>query len=137
MRIVCDTNILISAIAFPGGLPERILRAAISGTFMNCVSPDILTEFTRVLEKKLRFSIIETDQPVRLISAVSTIVYPETRLEIVKDDETDNRILECAVAARAEYLVTGDKRHLLPLKKHGEIRIVSARDLVLETRLVQ
>lgn len=136
MIIVCDTNVLVSAIAFPGGIPDKIVRSIFSGRFKHATSPDVLTELRRVLERILDVEHQQIESWVLLITQESQLVYPSERLSVVKVDDTDNRILECAQAARAEYLVTGDRKHLLPLKAYKGTSIVSPREFASKVGLV-
>jgi putative PIN family toxin of toxin-antitoxin system len=55
-----------------------------------------------------------------MIREIAVVVEPKTKLKVIMDDEADNRILECAVHVQADFLVTGDKRHLLPLGQYKE-----------------
>lgn len=131
MIIVCDTNVLVSALAFPGGVPDKILRAVFSGRLEHATSPDILTELRKVLKKVLGVEDKTIESLVKFVAESSRLVYPTERLHIIKEDESDNRILECAVTAKADFLITGDKKHLLPIKKYHGTAIVSPRDFFL------
>jgi putative PIN family toxin of toxin-antitoxin system len=110
-RVVADTNVIVSAFA-SGGNPKAILLLAASGGIELFAAEAILEEVTRVLTgHKIRWA------PSRLVDALSGlpahIIDPgPPRLAIVRDHD-DNRILECAVAARAHYLVTGDRDLLI------------------------
>lgn len=64
------------------------------------------------------------------IGTFVNIVTPRQKISLIKEKVDDNRILECALAAKADYLITGDKKHLLPLKKINGCRILSARDFM-------
>jgi predicted nucleic acid-binding protein len=77
------------------------------------------------LRDKFRFTQRETDERMRVIRGMATVVEPTERIGVVAAKDDDNRILECAVAARADYLVTGDKEHLLPLRSIGTTQIVT------------
>ncbi len=136
MIIVCDTNVLVSAILFPGGLPDKIVRGIFSGRFQHATSPDILTELKRVLGSKLGMGEDITKPFRELLVKNSRVVYPTERLSVVKEDETDNRILECAATADAQFLITGDQKHLLPLKNFQNIKIVSPREFVTMTEII-
>ena len=70
----------------------------------------------------------EAKEALRLLSTV--VVDPEASISIVKGSEADNRILECAVEARADFIVTGDKRHLLPLATFRGVKIVSPAEFL-------
>lgn len=126
-KIVTDTNVIVSAVHF-GGPPEEILLLANNGGIELFLSPFILDETARVLEKKLQWERGRIRRLIEALEEVSTIIEPRPEASVVRDDEADNRILDCAVEAKADFLVTGDKRHLLPLKRHKGIRIVTPRE---------
>lgn len=130
IKIVCDTNILISAYVFPGGTTDEILSLVGLGELAMYLSPDIISEFKKVLSKKFKYSIEEVGVFVGRILEITTLVYPSERLKIVERVDADNRILECATASGADYIVTGDKRDLLPLKTIGQCKIVSPREFL-------
>lgn len=130
MKIVCDTNILISAYVYPGGTMDEILDIARRGDVRLCLSPDIISEFKAVLVRKFKYSAEEAGVFIGRVLAIATLVYPSERLSIVKRVDADNRILECAVAAKADYLITGDKRDLLPLKEIGKTKVITAREFL-------
>jgi uncharacterized protein len=125
VRVVLDTNVLLSALAFPGGKPDQVLQRVRGGDADLFLSSFILGELERILREKLRYSKRETDDRVRAIRRMATLVEPGERIDLITAKDEDNRILECAVAARADYLVTGDKRHLLPLRSIGGTLVVT------------
>ena len=125
MRIVLDTNVLLSALAFPGSKPDQVLHRIRRGEVNLFLSPFILTELERVLREKFRFSKRQTDDRVTTIRRMATMVEPVERIALVVAKDDDNRILECALAARADYLVTGDTKHLLPLRSIGPTQILT------------
>lgn len=130
IKIVCDTNILISAYVFPGGTTDEILNLARLGDITLYLSPDIISEFKSVLVRKFKYSPEEAGVFIGRVLAISTLVYPSERLGIVERVDADNRILECAVASGADYLITGDKRDLLPLKSIGSCKIIKPREFL-------
>ena len=132
MIIVFDTNVLISAFLFPGGWPDKIVKAFLVGRLNHATSPDILTEFKKVLSKKFGLSEPKLKELVYLVSSSSKLVYPEERLDVIQADPQDNRILECAVSGQASYIITGDKQHLLPLRQFQKIHIVSPHQFSIE-----
>jgi putative PIN family toxin of toxin-antitoxin system len=123
VRVVFDTNIYISAFAIPGGNAEDAYLEAVRDTFELFTSVAILTEIAQILQTKFYWTTERTRDAVQAISATATVLRPRPSLHVLKD-EPDNRILECALAAQAEWIVSGD-RHLLMLKKYGHITIVS------------
>ncbi len=122
-RIVLDTNVLISAIAF-GGRPREVLGKVISGTFAIAISAEMPAEFQAVLEgKKFRYPSAIVRTIVNELLAVSELVRPTMKVEQIKADPADNRILECALESRDACIVTGD-RHLLELGQFEGIPIL-------------
>ena len=125
MRVVLDTNVLLSALAFPGSKPDQILLRDRHGEIEFFLSDFIVAELERILRDKFRFTTRQTDDRVSAIRRMATLVVPKERIALVAAKDDDNRILECAVAAHADYLVTGDKEHLLPLRSIGATQIVT------------
>jgi putative PIN family toxin of toxin-antitoxin system len=130
VRVVFDTNIYISAFAIPGGNAEDAYLKAIQGQFELFTSVAILTETARVLQTKFDWAEDRTRHAIQEISQTATVLRPRPTLHVLKD-EPDNRILECAIAAQAEWIVSGD-RHLLSLKRHTDIAIISLADFLAE-----
>ena len=125
MRVALDTNVLLSALAFPGSKPDQVLHRVRRGEVELFLSAFILPELERILRDKFRFTKRQIDERVRIIRRLATLVEPRERIAVAAARDDDNRILECALAARADYLVTGDKEHLLPLQSIGTTRIVT------------
>ena len=125
MRIVLDTNVLISALAFPGSKPDQILYRIRRGETELFISPFILSELDRVLREKFRFTKKEAEVRVNAIRAIAHVITPTERITLVTANDDDNRILECVAAAQVEFLVTGDKEHLLPLGSYRGTKIVT------------
>ena len=128
MRVVFDTNIYISALVIPGGNAEEAYVKALRGNFELFTSVAILTETVRVLQIKFEWTEDRIRQAIRNISETATVLRPRPTLHRLKD-EPDNRILECAIAAQADWIVTGD-RHLLVLKRHANSAIISLADFL-------
>lgn len=129
--VVLDTNVLVSALGWRG--PEHQLYARCrSGRPRLALSPALLEELRRVLEyPKLGFAEGEISAFFSDIREHALTVTPSRRLEVIQEDPEDNRVLECAVAAGARLVVSGDK-HLLSLEEYEGIRIVGARAALLE-----
>ena len=122
MKVVFDTNIYISAFVIPGGNAEKAYLHAIDGNFELCTSIAILTELARKLDEKFGWEKQKIVQLIISISDVATVLKTIPRLKVLSDDP-DNRILECALKAGADFLVTGDK-HLLKLKNFENFEII-------------
>ena len=126
MRVVFDTNILVSALAFPGGQGEAALRRIIEETDPLVLSRAILDALLDVLGRKFARDAEELAHVAVFLSELAVIVSPKRRLRVVQD-EPDNRILECAVTGRADCIVTGDKV-LRALKRYGNVRMLALRE---------
>ena len=122
MKIVFDTNIYISAFVIPGGNAEKAYLYAVDEDFELCTSIAILTELARKLDEKFGWEKQKIAQLITSISNLATVFKTTPWLKVVSDDP-DNRILECAIKADADFLVTGDK-HLLKLKNYGNFEII-------------
>ena len=128
MRVVFDTNVFVSAFVVPGSHGERALLLAQANRFELHTSVAILTETARVLRRKFDQDEDDIKQALRQISRTAVVSRPTSKLSVV-DDEADNRILECALDAAADLVVTGD-RHLLKLKRFERSAIVRLADFL-------
>jgi putative PIN family toxin of toxin-antitoxin system len=126
IRVVLDTNILVSALLQPQGLPARTLLLALEGiTAQLCVSGDIYSEYEEVIRRpKFNYSDAVIERALRTIRQNGIWVKPSHKVRACSDPD-DDIFLECAEAARAHYLVTGNLKHF-PLK-WADTQIVTAR----------
>ena len=125
MRVVLDTNVIISALNFPGN--ERlVLELALRGRFEFYLSLFILEEVAGVLTRKFGWDEERTAQVIRVIENAASVIDPLRLPELIEGGHPDNRVLDSAVAANADYLITGDRRHLLPIGEHQGTIIVNA-----------
>lgn len=129
IKVVCDTNVYISAFLF-GGKPEEVIAIARNNEIELLISEDILAEVADVLKKKFGWTDEQISFTLDELRSIANLIIPDTRLKVIKNDETDNRFLECALAGGAKYLVTGDTRHLQPLKEFKGIQILSPADFL-------
>ncbi len=126
-RVVIDTNILISGLNWFGN-PYTILRKAYAKEFIFVISYDQFDEFRRVIEyDKFDFDIEDRDRMGSFVFDNALFIRPMERLDIVKDDPSDNMILECALEGKADFIVSGDS-HLLELKRFRGMPIPSPRE---------
>lgn len=128
LRVTLDTNIYVSGLNYSGN-PYQMLELARAKKVLVAVSDDILDEVKRVLQEKFRWPEHRAAQARRDIGAFSQHVSPASRIDVVKEDPDDDRVLECAVAAASDYIVTGDN-HLLRLGHYKGIRIVRVTDFL-------
>jgi len=127
LRIVFDSNVYISALLFKG-VPGKILEMAHKNKIILTVSDEIIVETVKILEEKFKWPQHNVDKFKRRLLDISENIPPSVKLDIIKERESDNRILECAVSGDANLIVSGDK-HLLKLKKHENIPIVRPKYL--------
>ena len=124
IKVAADTNVYISAILF-GGKPEEITRLAREGKVELLISEAILAEIAGVLKRKFNWSDWQISEVIKDIRAITTLITPTVTLSVIKEDEPDNRVLECATEGKAQYVISGDEHHLQPLKEYQGIKIVS------------
>jgi len=124
IKAVADTNVYISAILF-GGKSEEIRKLAREGEVELLISEPILAEIADVLKRKFNWFDWQISEVIRDIRSITTLITPAFTLSIIKEDEPDNRVLECAAEGKASYIVSGDEHHLQPLKEYEGIKILS------------
>lgn len=129
IQVVIDTNVVVSANLVDAGPSAAIFLLALNKKIIEmCVSPSVLSEYEEVLRRpRLRLAPSRIDSAMALIRNAARMVQPTTVLTI-SSHESDNRFYECAEAAQAGYLITGntkDFRH-----DHGITRIISPRDFL-------
>ena len=129
MKVVLDTNVVISGVLYSGS-PSRVLDMMVDAEYELCLSPFILGEVARVLAHKFNRSAQFITETLEDLRRIATIVDPAPQADAVPDDHADNRVLDCAAAAQADFLVTGDRRHLLPLVEYRGVRILNAADFL-------
>lgn len=131
MKVVFDTNVLVSALAFPGGRGEEALRRIIDERDELVISKPILDELLGVLARKFSRDAEELAHAAVFLTALAVLEKPTRRLRVLKDD-ADNRVLECALAGRVDAIVTGDQA-LLALGEYQGIELLSLRDYLDRT----
>jgi uncharacterized protein len=128
LRLVIDTNILVSAALKPDGLQRVVLRLALTKPGRLYVSADILAEYRDVLsrrELKIRKGLRQ--QLLQLVRNRSYLIVPSRAIHTTTDPD-DNKFLECADAAGADYLVTGNQRHYSRFWK--KTKVITSREFV-------
>jgi putative PIN family toxin of toxin-antitoxin system len=128
IRVVIDTNVLVSALLTRGGLPEAVINLAISGEVQWFSSESILAEYEDVLKRpRLAIDSGKSADAMAKIRATVSVVSPAVRVAAASDPD-DNQFLECAEAAQAHYVVTGNIRHYPEVWKGT--RIVTPREFI-------
>jgi len=125
VKVVFDTNVLVSALVFPGGRGEAALLRVVEERDQLYFSKPILDELLGVLARKFSRDKEELSRVALLLSELGVTVRRQ-KLRVVKD-EPDNRVLECALAGHVDAIVTGDQA-LLELREFHGVRIISLRE---------
>lgn len=141
LRLVLDTNVVVAGLLW-NGPPRRLIDWAIKGEAVELYSSAVLLdELARTLGSPkftARIAAFGTsiDALVLLYTALVSLVMPSRVLRVVTHDADDDHVIAAAVAARAELIVTGDRKHLLPLGSHQGVAIVTPREVIdrLEAR---
>jgi putative PIN family toxin of toxin-antitoxin system len=110
LRVVLDTNVVVSANVKLDGRQALILGLAFGGRFQLCVSEAMLAEYEEVLRRpRFKLDPERVSRAVAEIRRIALVVHPQKKLQVTRDPE-DNMVLDCAVEAEADYLVTGNTR---------------------------
>ena len=128
IRAVADTNVYVSALLF-GGAPEEFLSLARAGHISLHISSAIREELRRVLEEKFGWESTGVRAALAALAKFTTVEIPQTEVQAIAEDSSDNRVLECALAAQAHVIVSGD-RHLRKLRNFRGIRIMNPREFL-------
>ena len=123
MKIVLDTNVLISGI-FWGGHPKKILEMVVKGTVKLYATESIVKEYFRIIEKIGKKNPSIVNEWKMLLLDLLNIVEATEEISICRD-EYDDMFIECAVACGAKYIVSGEE--LLVLEKYREIQIITPK----------
>ena len=128
LRVTLDSNAYISALQF-SGRAVRLLRKAADGDLEIAISEPIITEVIGVLRDRFGWDGYRLHAERERIRGITKLVAPSETLDMIPWDPPDNRILECAVEAGSEFIVSEDK-DLLRLKEYGNARIISVVDML-------
>lgn len=134
LRLVLDTNVVVAGLLWSGP-PRRLLEAAVQGEIELFSSAVLLDELAHTLGYATFTARIEAFGStiaalVAQYTALVSLVAPASVPRVVANDADDDHVIAAAVAARAELIVTGDRKHLLPIGSHQGIAIVTAREVV-------
>ena len=133
VTLVLDTNVIVAALLWEG-VPRQLLEALAADPFVTLASsPHLLAELDRVLAKpqlsqRLQQSSLDADQLMARYARLVTIVQPQSVPRVVGGDADDDHVLALAVAAKAAFIVSGDRAHLLPIGRHAGIAIITPRE---------
>ena len=123
-KVVIDTNVFVSGLTFKGK-PREVLDLIWRGDIEACISSFIFKELEETLKKDFSWDRDQIKHTIEKIKAKTILVQPKNKVSVIKENDDDNRILECAIEGRVQYLISGDRKHLLPLKEYQGIKILS------------
>lgn len=134
MIVLLDTNIIISALLSSKGPPAEIIRRWQADEFGVVTSPALISELEQALgypqvRKYLKLSQEEIEGFLKRFTTVASVVPPQVTLDMIEKDPADNRVLECALAGGAAYIVSGN-HHLLELKEYRQVVILNPRSFL-------
>lgn len=133
MKVVCDTNVLVSALLWKGALVS-LYKLINEGKITVCFSGDTFKELVRVanyphIVAKAKEESLDFTEAIKTLALTSEIVSPVSTPKIIKQDPLDDKFLACAVACQASFIISGG-RHLLGLKEFEGIPIVSPKEFL-------
>jgi putative PIN family toxin of toxin-antitoxin system len=129
IRTVLDTNVVVSALLSPEGRPALVLKLAVSKQFRCYVSESLVEEYVEVLARaQFGWDHRRIDRLIRDLRAATTLVIPRRRLRITSDPD-DNKVMECALEARADFVVTGNVRDFPA--RYQDVRVISPLDFLV------
>ncbi|MBI3319528.1 MAG: putative toxin-antitoxin system toxin component, PIN family [Candidatus Omnitrophica bacterium] len=131
LRVVVDTNVLFSALAFPAeSPPARVFKLIVDGKILALSSPFIADELENNLRHKAGWDEAQLRALRRRLKLMIRLVVPTSRLSVIKRIEADNRVLECAVDAHADVLITGNLKDLRPIGAFQGMAILTPREFL-------
>jgi len=127
MRVVFDTNILISSSLWYNSVAYKLLIKLIKEDTQIFTTVEILDEYAKILKRDFRYSDEETNYIISKLLSFLKIVKPIEKFYVVKEDPDDNKILECAYFSNSKFIITYDN-HLLKLKEFKGIKIIKPEE---------
>jgi len=131
IKVVLDTNVYISAILF-GGKPETLISLAREKAIDIFISDLILNELIRIFKTKFGWNNDQIKILIEALYRITHFVIPTEKINVITVHQSDNCILECAIEANVNYIISGDKHHILPLKNYRGIKILSVSQFLNE-----
>jgi len=128
-KVVIDTNVFVSGLTFKGK-PREVLDLIWRGDIEACISSFIFKELEETLKKDFSWDRDQIKHTIEKIKAKTILIQPKNKVSVIKENDDDNRILECAMEGKAQYLISGDRKHLLPLKEYEGIKILSPAEFL-------
>lgn len=135
LKVVIDVNLFVSGVISKKGNPARLLELWRNSAFLAIISEQMLKDIKRALhyphiKNKYSLKDEEIEQAVDTIEKFAIVVPDVINLDVIKEDPDDNKVLACALVAKADCIVSGDKRHLLKLGIFKDIPIITVKDFL-------
>jgi len=131
LKVVFDTNVIVSAALKEQSLPALLLSLGLEAKVKFFVSTELINEYQKVLLRpRLKLNKKDCMELIERIQEKALMIHPKKTLSILKADEPDNRILECALEAKADFMITGNKKHF-PFEQFKGTKIVSPREFLI------
>ena len=127
MKVTVDTNFLISATQWDYSVAHKLLKKLILSDAEIFTTQDILDEAAKVLERDFKYSKDEVENIIGKILHFAKQIKPKQKIDVIKDDPDDNKIIACAIESSSEYIITYDN-HLLKLKEFRGIKIITPEE---------
>jgi len=131
MKVTVDTNFLISATQWDYSVAHKLLKKLILSDAEIFTTQDILDETAEVLERDFKYSKDEAKNIIEKILLFAKLIKPKQKVDVIKDDPDDNKVIECAIESSSDYIITYDG-HLLKLKEYKGIKIVKPEEILKE-----
>jgi putative PIN family toxin of toxin-antitoxin system len=127
--VVIDTNVFVSGLTFKGK-PRVVLGLVWRGDIEAYISPFVLKELEQTLKKDFGWDRDQIKHTIEKIRTKTILVHPKNKVSVIKEKDDDNRILECVAEGEVQYLISGDRKHLLPLKEYQRTKILSPSEFL-------
>ena len=127
MKITIDTNFLISSALWDNSSAHKLLLKLIENDAKIYTTKEILEEFSKVLKRDFKYNEEKVNERINSVLSFVSLVVVRNKINIVKEDSDDNKILECAIESNSEYLLTYDN-HLLKIKEYKGIKILKPEE---------
>ena len=127
MKITVDTNFIISSTQWDYSVAHKLLKKFILSDAEIFTTQDILDETAEVLERDFEYNKNEVKNIIEKILFFAKLIETKQKINVIKDDPDDNKIIECAIESSSDYIITYD-RHLLKLKEYKGIKILTPEE---------
>ncbi|MEK6828020.1 MAG: putative toxin-antitoxin system toxin component, PIN family [Nanoarchaeota archaeon] len=129
MKVTVDTNFIISATQWDYSVAHKLLKKMILSDAEIFTTQDILNETAEVLERDFGYNKVEVKNIIEKILLFSKLIETKQKVDVIKDDPDDNKVIGCAIESSSDYIITYDK-HLLKLKEYKGIKIMKPEEIL-------